>query len=190
MIFSPTARAPNGRRGVRTSSAVASVVRSGSPASGWPQQADFFSYEGIRIAQSAARFATVPTQAMRADDLNELPGRQVTVYDPFALGQGLGVAVLHTLFPGNRNPAERPKISSQGTCSTMCRCPTGAVPGRSKTTTSTTRAATTCHGSCPGRLDLYASVSSRMFVSVDHQGTNILSDDLLMTLADHHSFPN
>lgn len=142
----------------------------------------FFSYEGIRNSRPATSFATVPTQAMRAGDLSELLSRQVTVYDPFTLTEGPGGAVLRTPFPGNRIPAERLNPIARNMLNYVP-LPNVGGPGVLENNYFANAGSYDVYNNYLGRLDLYASANSRMFLSVGHQGTDIVSGDLFKTLA-------
>ncbi len=142
----------------------------------------FFSYEGIRNAQPSSTFATVPTQAMRSGDLGELRARGVTVYDPLTLTEGPGGSVLRTPFPGNRIPAERLNPIARNMLNYVPLPNTGG-PGTLENNYFANAGRYDVYNNFLGRLDLYASSASRMFLSVGHQDTNIRTGDLFKTVA-------
>ena len=142
----------------------------------------FFSYEGIRNAQPAATFATVPTPAMRNGDFSEILARNVTIYDPFALRQDPGGALVRTPFPNNRMPADRINPIARNMLNYVP-LPNVGGPGTLENNYFANVGTYDNYNNVLGRLDLYASSRSRMFVSVGHYDVTIRSGDLFRTVA-------
>ncbi|MCC6539899.1 MAG: carboxypeptidase regulatory-like domain-containing protein, partial [Bryobacterales bacterium] len=67
----------------------------------------FVSYEGVKVRRSRFFSGTVPTEAMRRGDFNELrtaTGQPILIYNPFSTRQQ-GAGYVRDLFPGNMIPA-------------------------------------------------------------------------------------
>jgi hypothetical protein len=67
----------------------------------------FVSYEGVRVRRARFFNGTVPTEAMRRGDFNELrtaSGQPILLYNPFSTRQQ-GAGYVRDLFPGNSIPA-------------------------------------------------------------------------------------
>jgi hypothetical protein len=67
----------------------------------------FFSYEGVRVRRARFFNGTVPTEAMRRGDFNDLrtaAGQPILIYNPFSTRQQAS-GYVRDLFPGNIIPA-------------------------------------------------------------------------------------
>ncbi|MBI3681210.1 MAG: TonB-dependent receptor [Acidobacteria bacterium] len=67
----------------------------------------FLSYEGVKVRRARFFNGTVPTEAMRRGDFNELrtaAGQPILIYNPFSTRQQ-GSGYVRDLFPTNRIPA-------------------------------------------------------------------------------------